>query len=509
MRPEDLGIGELFERVRDAVIVADARTQRIVLWNPAATRIFGYSASEAGGLRVEELVPEPLKGRHRAGMVRYSETGHGPYVDSHDLLELPALRKGGQEIRVELSLSPIDPVGETEGGGRFVLAIVRDVTERMRDEEARSRLAAIVASSDDAIIGKTLDGTITNWNSGAENIYGYAADEVLGRPITVLVPADRPSEVPNILELVKRGEKIDHYETVRVRKDGRRVHVSLTTSPIKDAEGNVVGASTVARDITERKRAEEEIRRLNETLERRVAERTAQLAERERQLAELVGRHIAAQEEERRRVAYEVHDGLTQTAAAAHLYLQAFSEDHPPATARGRAELDRALGLVRKTVVEARHVIEGLRPAALDDLGLASAVQLEVQELRSQGWQVDYEDELEDARLPADIETVLYRVAQEALNNARKHARTTRARVALARRGEAVHLEVSDEGCGFDPSSPTATGPGERVGLVGMRERVALLGGELKIYSRPGAGTRAVARIPLPGPEGTQTDHAG
>ena len=351
MRPEDLGIGELFERVRDAVIVADARTQRIVLWNPAATRIFGYSASEAGGLRVEELVPEPLKGRHRAGMVRYSETGHGPYVDSHDLVELPALRKGGQEIRVELSLSPIDPVEETEGGGRFVLAIVRDVTERMRDEEARSRLAAIVASSDDAIIGKTLDGTITNWNSGAENIYGYAADEVLGCPITVLVPADRPSEVPNILELVKRGEKIDHYETVRVRKDGRRVHVSLTTSPIKDAEGNVVGASTVARDITERKRAEEEIRRLNETLERRVAERTAQLAERERQLAELVGRLIAAQEEERRRVAYRRGD-LRREDEGDHAHpqdLQALQgqgqrDHHPDHQRPGDAQLQRYQG---------------------------------------------------------------------------------------------------------------------------------------------------------------------
>ncbi len=192
-----------------------------------------------------------------------------------------------------------------------------------------------------------------------------------------------------------------------------------------------------------------------------------------------------------------MHDGLTQTAAAAHLYLQAFSEDHPPASARGRAELDRALGLVRKTVVEARHVIEGLRPAALDDFGLATAIRLEVEGLRSEGWHVDYEDGLGDARLPAEVETTLYRVAQEALTNARKHARTDRARVALARRGEAIHLEVKDEGRGFDPSSPTTNGPGERVGLAGMRERVALLGGELKITSEPGKGTLVVAEVPL------------
>ena len=506
VRPEDLGIGKLFERVRDAVIVADARTQRIVLWNPAAESMFGYSPSEAFGMGVEALVPERLKDRHRRGIARYGETGSGPYIDSDAPLDLPAVRKDGTEIRVELSLSPI---GSADGEGRFVLAIIRDATERARAEVMLSRLAAIVESADDAIISKTLNGIITSWNPGAKRVYGYTAEEVVGRPITLLVPLDRPNEVPEILARVRQGEKVDHYETVRVRKDGSRIHISLTVSPINDADGNVVGASTVARDVTERKRAEEEIRRLNEILEARVAERTAQLAEREGQLRDLVGKLIATQEEERRRVAYEVHDGLTQTAAAAHLYLQAFAEDHPPATAKGRAELDRMLGLVRKTVVEARHVIEGLRPTALDDFGLATAIRREVEGLRSEGWHVDYEDALEDARLPVEIETALFRVAQEALTNARKHARTDRVRVALVRRDETICLEVRDEGCGFDPSSPTSNGPGERVGLAGMRERVGLLGGGLKIHSRPGAGTRVIAQVPLPGSEAKKTDHAG
>jgi PAS domain S-box-containing protein len=133
MRPEDLGIGKLFERVRDAVIVADAETQRVVLWNPAATNIFGYTLSEALELRVEALVPEHLKALHRAGMIHYWETGHGDYIDSQRLLDLPALKKGGEEIRIELSLNPIVPIGSD--GGRFVLAIVRDVTQRRRAEE--------------------------------------------------------------------------------------------------------------------------------------------------------------------------------------------------------------------------------------------------------------------------------------------------------------------------------------------------------------------------------------
>jgi PAS domain S-box-containing protein len=140
MDPQDLGIGRLFERIQDAVIVAVAKTQRIVLWNPAATNIFGYSASEALELRVEDLVPEYLKDQHRTGIAHYAETGHGPYIDSHRPLELPAIRKGGKEVYVELSLSSIGPEGEMDSNERFVLAIIRDITERKRMEEEVRRL---------------------------------------------------------------------------------------------------------------------------------------------------------------------------------------------------------------------------------------------------------------------------------------------------------------------------------------------------------------------------------
>jgi PAS domain S-box-containing protein len=135
MDPQDLGIGRLFERIQDAVIVAVAKTQRIVLWNPAATHIFGYSASEALELRVEDLVPDYLKDQHRRGIAHYAETGYGPYIDSHRPLELPAIRKGGKEVYVELSLSSIDPGGGIDANERFVLAIIRDITERKRMEE--------------------------------------------------------------------------------------------------------------------------------------------------------------------------------------------------------------------------------------------------------------------------------------------------------------------------------------------------------------------------------------
>ncbi|MBI4493467.1 MAG: GAF domain-containing protein [Chloroflexi bacterium] len=226
-----------------------------------------------------------------------------------------------------------------------------------------------------------------------------------------------------------------------------------------------------------------------------------ELAERERRLQGLVGRLLAAQEEERRRVAYEIHDGLAQVAAAAQQHLEAFASQTRPRSAQARQELARARELAQYTVREARQVIAGLRPTALDDFGLATALRLEVERLRAEGWQIGFEDELGAERLPPGVETTLFRVAQEALTNARKHAQTTRAQVVLQRRGQAVRLEVRDWGRGFQPSTVLASaGPSERVGLLGVQERVALLGGRCTVRSRPGAGTRIAVDVPLPAP---------
>jgi signal transduction histidine kinase len=226
-----------------------------------------------------------------------------------------------------------------------------------------------------------------------------------------------------------------------------------------------------------------------------------ELAKRERRLQELVGKILVAQEEERRRVSYEVHDGLAQVAAAAHQHLQAFAQYHPPVSQEGREDLKRVSELVRQTVGEARRIIANLRPTALDDFGLEAAVRLQIEALRAEGWQISYESNLGDERLPVSVETALFRVTQEALNNVGKHAGTQQVSLALERLRdpkEAVRLCVRDYGVGFSPDAPASTGgPGERVGLSGMRERVALLGGDFRVASRPGTGTLVVAEIPL------------
>ena len=260
-----------FEAVPDAMVAVDAQGE-IVQVNSQTERLFGYTQGELIGQKVEMLVPESLRGEHHHHRDRFHEKPQTRRMGA--ALDLRGRRKDGSEFPVEISLSPVHT-----DSGLVVLSAIRDITDRKRIEEElrkahvelraskdrelseqRSRMALIVDSSQDAIIAKDQDGIITNWNKGAEQVYGYTAEEAIGKPITILAPEERRDETMTILARIRTGERVEPFETVRVRKDGQRLSVSLSVSPIQSANGDIVGASIIARDVTGQRRAEDMLR---------------------------------------------------------------------------------------------------------------------------------------------------------------------------------------------------------------------------------------------------------
>ncbi len=246
-------LAAIVEQSQDAILIADA-SGRILDANPAAIRTYGYSLEELRNLPPGALFADP-NGVFEEELAMLMEKG--------DLVEEVVHRRQDGTI---LSLESHVTVGEYEGAPA-ILSILRDVTPRAEAEAEIRRLAALVDSSEDAIFVKELDGTIATWNPGAERLYGYTGNEIIGRNASVLLPPDRSDEVARILDGIAQGERFDHYETLRVAKDGRIIDVSITISPVKDAAGEIVGASSVARDITVRKKTEEQLRKANEELE--------------------------------------------------------------------------------------------------------------------------------------------------------------------------------------------------------------------------------------------------
>ena len=251
----------LIDSAHDAFVSIDEHGV-ITGWNTAAETMFGWPRSEAVGRPLAEtIVPAEYRAAHRAGIARFLKTREGPILNQR--LELSAVRRDGSVFPIELAVWPV----QADGAFTFS-AFIRDITERRRHEEAISRLAAIVEASDDAMIVKSLDGTILSWNAGAERLYGYTVEEAIGRPISIIFPPERVEELGAIFERLGRGESVIHHESVQRAKNGRLIDVSLTISPIKAASGEVTAAASIARDVSVRRRAERLLQESEERLQK-------------------------------------------------------------------------------------------------------------------------------------------------------------------------------------------------------------------------------------------------
>lgn len=394
-------------------------------------------------------------------------------------------------------------LNDSERADNASQSMLDGVPELLGTDRASGLLAAIVDSSDDAIVSKTLDGIITSWNAGAEGLFGYTASEAVGQHIALIIPSNRRDEETFIIDKIKKGERIEHFDTVRVRKDGTLIDISVTISPVRDASGRIVGASKIARDITERKQieralreSEDRYRTLADALDTQVQFRTQEIARRNSELRELSVRLMESQDAERRHIARELHDSAGQTLAVLGMTLAQLAQDAKSDPVQ-LAKIEEAEGLVRHLSKEIRTTSYLLHPPLLDESGLSSALNWYLQGLKERsGLDVSLRMPENFGRLPADAELVIFRIVQESLTNVHRHSGSNKASIRISREADRITVEVQDSGRGMSPErlamiQSQSTG----VGLGGMRERLRNLNGELFIESDD-TGTRIRAVLP-------------
>jgi PAS domain S-box-containing protein len=352
------------------------------------------------------------------------------------------------------------PLEDEEGRPRGAINVLVDITERKQAELTGSRLAAIVESSTDAILGRALNGTITNWNKGAEAMFGYSTEEIMGAPISALVPPDRREEFDHVFEQVQSGEIVPAFESARFGKDGRHVDVAVRVSPIKDRSGNIIGVSSILREITERKRLEKEV--------------------------------LEISEREQSRIGQDLHDGLCQHLAGIEFRLLGLKQKLEGKSARQGAEIGELTKLVRQGIEQTRTLARGLSPVMLEADGLMNALEeLAVQTHRAFDVSCSFGCPLPILFQDNAVSTHLYRIAQEAIHNAVRHGRAKFISVTLLRVNDRVVLGIRDDGVGFPKKPVKHQGMGMRV----MQYRAHMVGGAFVVQHNPDGGTSVVCSL--------------
>ncbi|MGB7600199.1 MAG: PAS domain S-box protein, partial [Candidatus Sulfotelmatobacter sp.] len=547
---------------------------RFLRVNDKLAEITGYSKDELLSMTFQEITHPEDVGQD----VDQGEQVKSGALDTYSM-EKRYIRKDGSIIWVNLTVSG---ARNESGQLKHFISVVEDVSARREGEEARYRLAAIVESSEDAIVSKDLNGIIQSWNAGAQRIFGFSPEEAIGKPITIIIPAELRDEEKQIIRRLRNGERIEHFETVRMTKSGERLNISLTVSPVRDSRGRIIGASKIARDVTERKRIEEALRQresqlraafsqtysflilltpegtiidanraaieasghkreelighkfwefwwsalpdevailknsvtkaaqgelvreecsfclpdgtrrfahrtlspvlddegklvmivgtgmditeqqeLREKLEARVRQRTQELEGKNQALLQqaetvrdLSGRLLRAQDEERRRIARDLHDSSGQILTAVQMNLAPLQEQARNLNADFASGIRQSLELVEQLSKELRTVSYLLHPPLLDEAGLPSALRWYVEGF-AQRSKIDVQLEVarDLGRLPGDMEMTVFRIVQECLTNIHRHSSGKKANIRMLRSDEEICLEIQDNGQGMPASN--------------------------------------------------------
>ena len=441
------------------LVIDEAGT--IVLVNAQIEALFGYRRNELLGKRLEMLVPE----RYRAHQpdLRQMLSGDPKTRLMGADRELYGLRQDGSEVPIEIELNPLQT-----SEGRCVLTSIADLTDRKRASAAQQRMTALVESSSDAILTEDLDGNIRSWNPAAKDLLGYTAKEIVGQSVRCLIPADRQDEESDILTRVKDGQRVANFETLRLRKDGSSVDVSLTISPVYGDAGQVVYASKIMRDITQQKFAAEALRTVNAQLELRIKTRTAELRERESLLQE---------------VHHRVKNNLHVISSLINMQIRGLKDKSSQAILRECQSRVVTMAQIHEMLYQSSDYARV--PFAKYARALTSRV---LSASDAAAGNITLHFELEEVSLPVELAIPCGLILNELVANCLKHAFPTAAhgtiRIELRFAPEhSVLLSVSDNGIGISPELVL-----EHLGSLGVQLVMTLveqLEGRLEIIRQP------------------------
>lgn len=470
-------VSGIVESAMDPIVTVDD-DQRIVVFNAAAERVFRWPRRAVIGQPLDMLLPERFRAGHRGHIERFGRTGVTSRRMGAQAL-LTAMRADGEEFPIEASISQ-----HTEDGRKLYTVILRDVGERVRAESllvrSEARLHGILDSAMDAIITVDESQHVVLFNAAAEAMFGCAQNEAIGAPLAWFIPERfRAGHGEHVRHFGESGTGSRRMGGLRIvtglRRNGEEFPIDASISQLSEEGAKFY--TVILRDVTARVRMEEALRRSKGELQ------------------ELGSAAHMAREQEKSRIARELHDELGQALTMLQMDVAWCKENLTPAQEAFAAKLDRMEALLKSTVAATRRIAADLRPLMLDDLGLLPAVEWLVQNF-TQRTSIPCKLILgkADLRLQAVHSTAVFRIVQESLTNIAKHAQASSAEVAIERNGMELTVRVRDDGRGFAPENSRKP---NSFGLLGLRERASLLSGEATITSAPGHGTQIVVRLPV------------